>query len=507
MSGDLVIGIDSSTSATKAIAFDRTGRAVAQGRAEIPLSNPHPGWFEQDPEDWWHAAVTALKAVTDAVDPARIAGLAVSQQRETFGLFDHEGRAVRPGMLWLDERAKAEMHAIAEELGAERLHEVSGKPMDITPALPLYRWVADHEPAVWEKFERAGDVHAFLTWKLGGDWASSWASADPSGLVDMKTRDWSEEILNVIGMDRAKLPTLHVSGTIMGTVSHDAAVLTGLRAGTSIMAGGGDGQCAGTGANTLDATSAYLNLGTALVSGVYSADYAADPAFRTMGAVAETGYIFESCLRTGTFLVDWVVTRMFGLDPKADPQVFAMLEHEAAASPIGANGLMVVPYWSGSMTPHWDAAARGLFAGLNASHTRGDLYRAVLEGMALDQAQATASAQAFTGTRVENYVAIGGGASSDFWCQIMADATGRRVDRSDVIEASALGAAMAAAKGAGWFETIPDAAAAMTGTITDRFEPDPERHARYAELLALYQDLWPLVSDWNRRLVAFAGAA
>lgn len=503
---DLVIGIDSSTSATKAIAFDAAGRSVAEGRAPIELANPAPGWFEQDPEDWWRSTVSALQTVTRAVDPARIAGVAISNQRETFGLFDEKGAALRPGMLWLDERAKDEMRAFADIFGPDRLHAISGKPMDITPGLPLFVWLKAHEPDVWSRFAKAADVNAYLTFHLTGEWATPMASADPSGMTDIANDCWSSDILSAIDLLSDRLARIVTPGDVMGTVHNGGAEATGLPAGTPVIAGGGDGQCAGTGTNVLGSTAAYLNLGTAMVSGCYSPDYAHDRAFRTMRAVAETGFILESCLRTGTYLVDWIVANLFGLDKDTTPNLLSDLEAEAAGSPVGANGLMLVPYWSGSMTPHWDMDARGVFAGFNAFHTRGDMYRAVLEGIALDQAIVTADAESAMGRAIDRYIAIGGGAASDLWCQIFADASGRPVDRSTTIEASALGAAMAAATGAGWFATVADAAAAMAGPIVSRFEPRAENRDRYAELLDLYRDLWPRLSDWNARLARFGEA-
>lgn len=162
-----------------------------------------------------------------------------------------------------------------------------------------------------------------------------------------------------------------------------------------------------------------------------------------------------------------------------------------------------MPYWQGCMTPHWDSAARGVIAGLSGSTKKGDIYRAVLEGLALDQGDAAERAAKVIGTPIDHYVAIGGGAASDLWMQILADATARPVLRSTAIEASSLGAAMAAAKGAGWFPTIAEASSAMASATVQKFEPDAANAAAYAELRDIYTDLWPTLSAWNRRLADF----
>jgi xylulokinase len=225
-----------------------------------------------------------------------------------------------------------------------------------------------------------------------------------------------------------------------------------------------------------------------------------------MNAVAEGGYIYESCQRTGTFLVNWLVEQLFNVAAGTNPAIFKTLEAEAAQSPIGAHGMALVPYWSGCMTPYWDANARGVIAGLTASHRRGDVYRALLEGVALEQAMMSERI-ADVATPIDHFIAIGGGAASDLWCQIIADATGRGVRRSTTVEASSLGAAIAAAAGAGWYPTVTEAARGMAGSLTRTFTPEPKAHARYVELSAIYADLWPSLSKWNARMAAFAQGA
>ena len=320
-------------------------------------------------------------------------------------------------------------------------------------------------------------------------------SNDPMGALDMCKRQWSREILDAAGIDLAKMPPLVAPGTLTGEVTDAAAAATGLRRGTPVIAGGGDGQCAGAGVG--------VNLGTAIVSGSYGTDYAHHRAFRTEIAVADEGYIFETCLRSGTFLVDWLAREMFQADTARLRDLLPKLEAEAAASPIGAGGLVLVPYWQGCMTPHWDSAARGIIAGISGSTHRGDVYRSLLEGIALEQAICTNQAELATGAKIDRYVAIGGGAASNLWSQILADATARPVLRSTSVEASSLGAAMAAAKGCGWFPTFVEASKAMAGETTRTFEPDAKRVARYAELRAIYADLWPTLSAWNARLAEF----
>ena len=500
---DIVIGLDSSTTATKAIAWDCRGRAIAEGRAPVPLSTPRPGWFEQDAADWTGAAAKSLKQVTRKISAARIAAVAISNQRESFAQFDARGKALRPGTLWLDERAHGQAKSLALEIGAEELHRISGKPSDVTPCIARCRWFAEKMPGIWKKTAKTSEVHGVLAQFLTGKWNTSVASADPMGLVDMARFDWSDVLISKVGLNRSQLPALFRPGEIIGEVTADAARLTGLRAGTAIVAGGGDGQCAGTGANVFAKGRAYLNLGTAVVSGSFGTAYAHNPVFRTMCAVAEAGYIYETAIRSGSFLLNWMVERLFNVNPAKTPGIFSALENEARNSPIGSNGLALVPYWSGCMTPYWDSGARGVIAGLSGNHGRGGVYRAIFEGIALEQVMMTESVADAT-QPIDHYVVMGGGAKSDLWCQIIADVAGRPVKRLETLEASALGAGMAAAKAAGWFHTIPEAAAAMAGKPARIFTPKRVAHLRYRELLAIYRDLWPTLTAWNARMLDFS---
>jgi sugar (pentulose or hexulose) kinase len=503
MPRDLVIGIDSSTTATKAIAWDRTGAPVAEGRAAIPLAQPRPRYFEQNSEDWWRSTFLALREITAKVEPARIAGVAISNQRETFGLFGEHGDPIRPAIVWLDERAMDQMRRFAASFGAEKIHAISGKPVDITPCLYRMVWLRENEPHLLDRAAYIADVHGYLCFRLTGRWTTSTASADPMGVFDMERLVWSEDILAAANVPIDKMLPLVRPGALIGTVTEAAADATGLPADTPVFAGGGDGQCAGTGVEVMRSGRAYINLGTAVVSGTYAERYTFDAAFRTETAVADRGYILETCMRSGTFLIDWLTRELLGIDHQRELEALTALEAEATASPVGANGVMLVPYWEGCMTPYWDASARGVIAGLSGSTRRGDLYRALLEGVVLEQTLASRRLQAASGQTIDHYVAVGGGAASDLWMQILADAGGVPVHRSTSKEASSLGAAMAAATGCGWFRSFTEASAAMAGHIVRTFEPRPKEKAAYAELGEIYRELWPALSSWNRKLARF----
>ncbi|MCQ0986114.1 xylulokinase [Jiella marina] len=505
MAEPVVIGLDSSTQSAKAIAWTASGESVAEGRAPIELSNPRLGWFEQEPDDWRKAARKALQDLTGKIDPSRILGLAISNQRETMAHLDANGRSVRPATVWLDERAPAEVEELAAALGRKTIHEITGRPVDIIPCLYRLAWMKKNEPDLYEKTALFCDVQTVLVSDLcGGRPRTSWSSADPFALFDIRKKEWSRTILEAIELPVEKLAETHAPGTQLGEITAEAAEATGLPKSCPVFAGGGDGQCAGLGTNCTDPAQAYVNLGTAVVSGVWQPDFAVSDAFRTQIAAQGNGFIFENCLRGGAFLINWFVDKFLG--GRSDPAIFDRLEAEALRLPIGSEGVLVQPFWGGVMDPHWDSETRGTIMGLSGSHGPVHIYRAILEGITVWLAAATRRTEEVTGRKVERYVAIGGGANSPLWRQMLADASGRPVCISGTVEASALGAGMIAAHGAGWFSSIEEAAGAMAGATTP-IEPDASRRDAYDELGDIFQSAYAATADINHRLVAFAERA
>jgi xylulokinase len=502
MDRDLVIGLDSSTSATKAIAWTRDGLAVGEGRSPVALSSPAPDWYEQDPEDWWGSASVALRSLLERISPGRIAALAISNQRETFAPLAADGSAVRPAIVWLDQRCRDEVGWLSGQVGERRIHEISGKPVDMAPVAYRLAWMLHHEPAEYARTATFADVHGYLAWRLTGRFQTSWASADPLGLFDMQSRVWSGEILRPLHLEPGRLPQTAAPGTVIGCVNESGALDTSVPAGTPVVAGGGDGQAAGLGVNALTPGRAYLNLGTAVVAGIHSREYRIGQAWRTMGSCSGEGYYYETSLRSGTFLIDWFLDNCGGGNKGGEAR--QRLEAEAASVSIGSGGVLAVPYWGAVMTPYWDQDARGCLVGLSGTHRAAHLYRALLEGIALEQAMVTGMIQDDTGIRIQEFVAMGGGAASDLWCQIIADACGKPVKRSCTVEASSLGAAMCAAAGAGWFHSVAAAAEAMSGEITRETEPCAPRQARYAELLEIYREIYPKLRQTFGKLARFA---
>ena len=472
-----VVGIDASTQSVKAIAWSLDGRPLAEGRAPLSLSQPQPGYAEQDADEWWAATCTALRALTAAVDPAGIEGIAISNQRETVALLDEAGRPIGPAMTWLDNRVASTYRDLAASFGGERLHAISGRPVDVIPVVYRLHWLAHHQPDRLAQAHTIVDVHGFVVMHLTGKASASYTSADPFGLFDIVEKRWSAPLLDHLGLSLDKLPPAVAPGTCIGHVTTAAADATGLRAGTPVYAAGGDGQCAGLGVNAMRPGSVYLNLGTAIVAGAWSPEPVLSQNWRTIMA-PPGGYFLEHVQRAGAFFVNYVVDTFAG--GRQDPGVFRRLEAAAAAIPVGSEGLLVCPYLTGCMDPHWNPDARATITGLGPRHGAAHVYRAALEALTLEATRAI-QAMRDAGLATEEILVIGGGADSPLWLRMITDAVGVTTCRSLSNEASCLGAAIIAAVGAGWYPSLTDAAAAMT-RVADRLDPDPTARAAWERL-------------------------
>ncbi len=497
---DLVLGIDCSTTACKAIAWDASGFPAAEGRESLALLAPQPGWGEQAAGDWWRATQGAVRQVVDVVGANRIATLCITHQRESFVPVDARGEPLRNAILWLDERSRPQLAELDRRFGHAWIHRLTGRPPSLTQSLPKLLWVVEHEPEIVAATAKFLDVHAFLVHRLTGKWVTSLASADPMGIVDMEHGQWAAELIEGIGLRVDQFVDIAPQGTVLGLVSDAAAVSTGLLAGTPVVAGAGDGQAACLGAGVVGPGRAYVNLGTAIAGGCLTSRYVTDLAYRTdIGAIPGT-FVLESVLRGGTATVTWFMEHF--ADPRHGRAAFAYYEGEAEKLPPGAGGLTLVPYWNNVMNPYWDPAASGIVVGWNTSHRRHHLYRAILEGIAFEHRLAIDGIVASCREPVSEHVILGGGSRSDLWCQIMADVLGAPVLRARSADATNLGAGILAAYAAGWYPSIAEAAQAMTAT-TRTFVPEDHAQRWYDCLFQeVYRPLFPAIRPFIDRLTA-----
>jgi sugar (pentulose or hexulose) kinase len=500
--GDLVLGIDASTTACKAIAFDARGRSVAEGRGTVPLDNPEPDGWEQDPESWWRALCQACGQVSEQLAGSeRIAAMCITHQRETVVALDKaSAQPIHPALVWMDKRCGAQVRALRErgDVDVDEIHAVTGKPVCTTPSIYklmyLFDRLGDPSEPPWLL-----DVHAYLVGRLTDARQTSLASADPMGMIDMTAGSWASEIIDKL-LPPVTLPSLSAPGELIAGLTEEAARATSLHAGLPLIAGAGDGQCAGLGAGITEPGRAYLNLGTAVVSGVLSNQYRTDVAFRTLYGAAPDTYFLETDLQGGCFTINWLIERLLGRGAGAESDaLLAQLDTQARQLSPGAEGLMLVPYFNGVMNPYWDDDAGGMMVGLRGHHQAGHMFRAILEGIAFEQRLHMEGVERAAG-KINELVVMGGGSKSELWCQIMADVTRTPVVRAGSSEATALGAGMLAAVHADLHSDLLAASEAMTSTGA-RFEPADDA-ARYDALYSeVYRSLYPSMATSMQKLV------
>lgn len=489
ISNPLVIAIDSSTSATKAVVVDTHGAVVAAGSSPIDLITPGMDRYEHNPAQWWESTEVAIaSAVGDLSEEARarVAGICITHQRESFALVDESGAALRNAILWLDSRAGIEI----EEFGSAHIHELSGKPADTTPAIYKMAWLKRHEPEVLASAYKVVDVHAYLSYQLVGKWVSAVGSADTLNLLDIAACDYSPELLDIAGVRRDQMAELAGPTSTIGTLKSELTKKWGLRDDVVLIAGVGDGQAAGLGTAAIEEDTAYVNVGTSVVCGVHSHEYSYDPSYRTLLAGIPGSYVLEIVQNSGSVLLNWFRQNLGdpALDGKLDPE----LDAAAGAIPAGSEGLLTVPYWNAVQSPYWNPFAKGVMLGFGSAHTRAHLYRSIMEGIALELSENIRRVEASTGRTIKELRCTGGGSRNLLWRQIFADATGKSMVVSGVDEVSAQGAAIMGMVGIGAYAGVAEAAEAMSA-FTARTEPRAEMTERYAKIAGVQQEIYPLI--------------
>ena len=482
-----VLGIDSSTTATKAQLVDQSGVVIATGSSEYPFETPQPLWSEQDPQLWWTAT---QEAINQALATAGIAGsdvvaIGLTGQMHGLVLLDSEGEVIRPAILWNDQRTGAECDEIRRRVGKQELVATTGNDALTGFTAPKLLWVRNNEAPL---FARAAQVllpKDYVRLRLTGEYATDRAGGSGTILFDLASRTWSPTILDALELDPRLFPATFEGHEVTGVVTAEAAAATGLRAGTPVVAGGGDQAANGLAVGAINPGVVGLSLGTSGV--VFTATDAP--------AVEPEGRLHAFCHSVagrwhfmGVMLSAAGSLRWFrgAVAPDAD---FADLAGAAGAIPAGSAGLLFLPYLTGERTPHPDPLARGAFVGLTVRHGLAHLTRAVLEGVSFGLRDSLELIRAAGGADPTEIRASGGGTQSPVWRQILADVLNADVRTVATAEGAAQGAAMLAAIGAGWFADASTVSAAWL-RLNPPTVPSADV-ARYNETYAHYRALYP----------------
>jgi xylulokinase len=500
-----LIGIDVGTGGTRVLLLDGTGKVVGSTvREHAPFRSLRPGWAEQDPEDWWKAAIHAIPALLKATStaPEEIAAIGLTGQMHGAVLLDEDNRVLRPSLIWCDQRTAAEAAWLTEQLGTDRLIALTSNPALTNFTLTKLLWVRNHEPAVWQQFRSFLLPKDYVRFRLTGERAMDVADASGTLLLNVAGRRWSSEMLAAVDMAESILPRLYECHEIAGTLTAEAASLTGLRAGTPVVAGAGDQAAGALGMGIVRPGDVSATIGTSGVVFAATDQPFLDPHGRLhtfCHAVPGRWHVMGVTQAAGLSL-RWFRDTFVGVD---DSDAYARLGESAATISAGAEGLLWAPYLMGERTPHLDPEARGALVGLTASHGRAHIVRAILEGVAFSLKD-TMTIFAEIGVPARAIRLGGGGARSPIWRQIQADVYGQPVEIVAAEEGAAYGAALLAGVGAGVWPSA-DAACDAVVRVAQRIEPHSADSAKLQDLYRVYRRLYPALQPIFHELQKTSG--
>ena len=487
MSTEFVLGIDVSTTATKALLLDREGEVRGIASSDYDYASPQPLWAEQDPALWWDAACSSIRAVLaeTGVPASSIVAVGAAGQMHGLVLLDAADEVIRPAILWNDQRTAAECDAIREAVGRERLIEITGNDALTGFTAPKLLWVREHEPEAWARARHMLLPKDYVRFRLTGEHAIDVADGAGTILFDLRLRTWSDEVVSRLGLDPEMLPRTVEGPDVVGAINEDGAAATGLLAGTPVVGGAGDQAANAVGVGAVDPGIGAMSVGTSGVVFVPTASPAVEPEGRLHAfchAAPETWHLMGVTLSAAGSL-RWL------RDTVAPDRSFENLVALAEDVPPGAEGLVFLPYLSGERTPHPDPLARGAFVGLTVRHGTEHLVRAVLEGVAFSLRDVFDLVRETSPEPLRDLRASGGGTKGALWRQIIADVLGVPLTLTHTAEGVATGGAILAAVAAGWYGSVGQASAAMV-RVGSATEPGPGEGA-YDAAYAVYRDLYP----------------
>jgi xylulokinase len=487
--GRYFIGIDVSTTASKALVIDERGAVVTSHSTPHDLDTPRPLWSEQNPLQWWEATCASLRAVLRQVPAEEVAALGLTGQMHGLTMLDAQGQPLRPAILWNDQRSAAQCAAVTEQVGPERMYQEIGSLMLPGFTAPKIRWVREHEPEIYRQTAHVLLPKDYVRLRLTGDYMTDVSDGSGFGLLDVGRRAWSDTMLAAFDIPPAWLPGLCESPEVCGRISAEGAAATGLRAGTPVVGGAGDQPAQAVGSGILQPGQTSITVGTSGVVFAASDHYDPDPQGRL--------HTFCHAVPGQWFHMGVMLSAAGGMrwlrDCVAAGRPFGELSDLAAQVPRGAEGLLFAPYLSGERHPHPDPLARGAFVGLTLRTTLGHLVRAVMEGVAFglrDNLELLAA----RGAAPRSAAVSGGATQSPVWRQILTDIAGVPLYTLTGGEGAAFGAAILAAVGAGAWPSVAAACAEVVHQV-DQSEPDPAGQAAYEPLYAIYRQLYPALRE------------
>ncbi|MCC7209194.1 MAG: FGGY-family carbohydrate kinase [Anaerolineae bacterium] len=488
-----ILAHDLGTSGDKASLYDRDGRLIGSAFYGYETEYAHTGWAEQDPDDWWRAVCLSTRRLLaeTRVPGAEIACLVMCGQMMGCVPVDKSGRAARKAIIWADQRAVEQDRWLESRISKAEVYHITGHRVGASTSLCKMLWLRDNQPDVYDAAHKFMEAKDAIVARLTGAFVTDPSDASSTNLYDLDTGGWSARVLDAAGLDAAQLPDIRPATEAAGGILPQVADEVGLPAGTPVIIGGGDAVCAAVGVGAARPGAAFTYLGTSAWIVLTTERPVREPDFKTYTFANVVPGLFCPCgaMQMAGGAYAWARHTLGAGDVKAAAELglsaYELLNGQAEKSPPGANGLIFLPYLLGERSPHWNPRARGAFIGLTVRHTRADMVRAVLEGVALNM---RVILDAFRGqdAPVDAMRLIGGGARGRLWTQIVADVYGMPIHRLAILEeATSMGAAVVGGIGAGLF---PDwSMAERMNPVAEVITPDPAAQATYSRALPIFE--------------------
>jgi len=491
-----VLGIDIGTSGTKTILFDEKGIDISSAFKDYPLYQPETGWAEQNPEDWWEAVVTTISCVMQksGVNPEDIKGIGLSGQMHGLVMIGKDSKVLRPSIIWCDQRTSEECDEITKAVGAERLIEITANPALTGFTASKIMWVKKHEPRTYEKTYKILLPKDYIRFMLTGEFCTDVSDASGMQLLDVPSRNWSDEVLEKLQIDKALLGKVYESQEVTGEVNKIASNLTGLKEGTKVVAGAGDQAAGAIGNGIVRPGVVSSTIGTSGVVFAHTDKITIDKKGRVhtfCHAVPGAWHIMGVTQAAGLSL-KWFKDNLCDLENQNSASsgidVYEELNCQAQSVKPGCDGLMYLPYLMGERTPHLDPYARGVFFGLTARHSKNDMLRSVMEGVGYSLVECMDIINEM-GITVNEVRASGGGGKSEVWRQIQADMFNSEVVTINSSEGPALGVAILALVGVGVYSSVIEACDTIIHKVTSQ-KPINENAVLYSKYHNIYKQLY-----------------
>jgi xylulokinase len=497
MAKSYFLGIDVSTTGSKALLVDESGSVVATATSPHTLQTPKPLWSEQDPREWWQASSSAVRSALQqaGLEGESVAAVGLTGQMHGLVLLDAQGQVLRPAILWNDQRTQSQCDEIHRRVGRARFIQITGNVALTGFTAPKILWVQQNEPELYAKAQHVLLPKDFIRYKLTGEYAMDKADGAGTVLFDLKQRTWSTEVLAALGIPESWMPPTFEGPQFTGRINAEAAAATGLKAGTPVAAGGGDQAAQAVGVGAVEPGVVALTVGTSGVVFATTPSALVEPEGRLHAFChAVPGmWHFMGVMLSAAGSLQWY------RDTLASGESFDSLLREAGPVPAGSEGLQFLPYLSGERTPYPDPLARAAWVGLTLRHGRGHLTRALLEGVSFGLKDIFNLIQNAGLGAISQVRASGGGTKGALWRQILASVLEAELVTVNTSEGAAFGAALLAGVGAGAWVNVPAACAAAV-KITGSTPPDPAQVEAYRKAYPLYRDLYPALKPGFDRI-------